>query len=168
VQINANWGIKPDWANRLLINAQSETVASKKTFKNAFLSNRCIVPLSGWYEWKTNESGAKQKYLFSNSDNAMFMAGIIYNNQEVSKSNPMVDLFGEPISGDLPERQVVTLTTKALGRCADIHSRMPLLIPNTEIDLWLSGTSEEATSLLQPVEQEFLVTTNDIKASKSH
>ena len=57
-QLNAGWGIKPGWSKSLLINAQSETVISKPTFKNAIMSHRCLVPCNGWYEWRT-ENGRK-------------------------------------------------------------------------------------------------------------
>lgn len=139
IQINASWGIKPDWANRLIINAQSETVNSKKTFKNAFLSHRCIVPISGWYEWKAAKSGKKEKFLFSNEDNAMFMAGIIVKNDQQDSPNDMVDLFGELIQPKVLPDQIVSLTAKANSQCAHIHSRMPLLIHSSELREWLSG-----------------------------
>jgi putative SOS response-associated peptidase YedK len=63
----------------MLINAQSETVASKKTFASAFAHNRCLVPCSGWFEWRDEGNAKKQKYLFSYEDNEpAYMAGILY------------------------------------------------------------------------------------------
>ena len=46
-QLDVSWGIQPQWSKKLLINAQSETVAIKPTFKNAFQYHRCLVPCSG-------------------------------------------------------------------------------------------------------------------------
>lgn len=46
-QVNALWGIKPNWSKKLIINAQSETVSSKPTFKQAFQYQRCLVPCNG-------------------------------------------------------------------------------------------------------------------------
>ena len=80
-QINANWGIQPNWSNRLLINAQSETVATKTTFKQAFQSLRCLVPCNGWYEWR-NEDGKKVKYYFDHHDKEpLYMAGILFKHE---------------------------------------------------------------------------------------
>ncbi len=50
--IHCTWGIKPNCSKSLLINAQAETVREKKTFANAFAPHRCVVPCSGWYEWR--------------------------------------------------------------------------------------------------------------------
>jgi len=66
--INCTWGIKPNWSKSLLINAQAETVREKKTFANAFAHHRCVVPCSGWYEWRDEGGKRKQKYLFSHAE----------------------------------------------------------------------------------------------------
>jgi putative SOS response-associated peptidase YedK len=71
-QLNAEWGLKPNWSKRLLINTQSETVLTKPTFKDAIINHRCLIPCFGWYEWRT-EHGKKQKYLFSNSSSEPFL-----------------------------------------------------------------------------------------------
>ncbi|MCD8549301.1 MAG: SOS response-associated peptidase [Shewanella xiamenensis] len=68
--INCTWGIKPNWSKSLLINAQAETVREKKTFANAFAHHRCVVPCSGWYEWRDEGGKRKQKYLFSHAVNS--------------------------------------------------------------------------------------------------
>ena len=52
VQTSLQWGIRPSWSKQLLINAQAETVAIKQTFRDSFESRRCVIPCSGWYEWK--------------------------------------------------------------------------------------------------------------------
>ena len=150
VQINANWGIKPEWSTKLLINAQSESVSYKKTFKQAFINNRCLVPCSGWYEWKTNQQGNKQKYLFNNKNNAMFMAAILYKNPLNNSLSSEVDLFGDPINTNKQQTQLVTLTTKANLQCEPIHSRMPLIIPPDKAIRWLSGDNHEINDLLRP------------------
>jgi putative SOS response-associated peptidase YedK len=147
-QINSNWGIKPDWANKLLINAQSETVAQKKTFKQAFLSHRCLIPLSGWYEWLSNDQGKKQKYLFSNDEQVFYMAAIMFQKQSEPEVNLALDLFGEPLEKTQPNKQFVSLTTRANHQCQPIHSRMPLIIPKDRIRQWLDSENEQAVELL--------------------
>lgn len=128
-QLVTTWGIKPSWARKLIINAQAETVAEKPTFKQAFSSQRCIVPCTGWYEWRDEGGSRKQQYAFSHADGIPFlMAGI---------------WFGQPTHADL-----VTLTTKPLDRCAEIHHRMPLLINPEHVELWLNGPATQVRPIM--------------------
>lgn len=127
--INSTWGIKPNWSKSQLINAQAETVREKKTFANAFAHHRCIVPCSGWYEWRDEGGKRKQKYLFSRADEQpLYMAGILFLNDATS--------------------QLVTLTTSPTEQCAAYHSRMPLLIEPTDLDFWLHSEPAMLTPLL--------------------
>lgn len=120
------WGIQPEWAKRMIINAQSETVATKPTFSAAFSHHRVIVPCSGWYEWQ-GAKGSKKKYLFSNPDNSpIWMAGIAL--EQSSK--------------------LVTLTTKPNPQCSKYHHRMPLLLDNQELADWLFADTTVAKKLL--------------------
>jgi len=133
-QIDANWGIQPSWSKRLLINAQSETVATKPTFKSAFAQDRCLVPCSGWFEWRTEE-GKKVKYSFCHENNEpLFMAGILYN-------------------PDAP--QLVTLTTSPNQQCGQYHKRMPVLISPNNFDYWFNAKSDELAPLMEANENEF-------------
>nr|WP_286265899.1 SOS response-associated peptidase family protein [Thalassotalea atypica] len=126
-QINANWGIKPDWSKQLLINAKAETITEKPTFKSAFSHSRCLVPCSGWYEWKTEENN-KIKYQFTaEAKQPLYMGGILYH----------------------PESpQLVTLTTSPTKLCAEIHHRMPVLVTATQIEQWFDGSQQELEPLL--------------------
>ena len=131
-QLNTQWGIQPAWAKKLLINAQAETVDSKPTFKNAFKHNRCVVPCSGWFEWKA-EAGVtrKTKYLFQEANGKpLYMAGIYYSNPELNA-------------------QLVTLTTKPTEQCAAYHHRMPLLIPAEQVPFWLHSEAQQLKPLLE-------------------
>lgn len=128
-QLATTWGIKPSWAKKLIINAQAETVAEKPTFKNAFSSQRCIVPCTGWYEWRDEGGARKQQYAFSHADGIPFlMAGIWFD--------------------ELSQAELVTLTTKPLERCAEIHHRMPLLIDPEHVELWLNGSAAELRPIM--------------------
>lgn len=125
-QLDLPWGIKPDWAKRIIINAQAETVSVKPTFAQAFEYNRVIVPCSGWYEWR-EEQGKKVKYLFSQGEkDVLYLAGIALEGGS----------------------KLVTLTTKPNHQCSEYHHRMPLLIPSDAIVTWISGTGSEAHQLL--------------------
>lgn len=124
VQRELNWGIKPDWAKRIIINAQAETVAVKPTFKAAYHTNRVVVPIAGWYEWSGDKAN-KQKFLFADADQKpLFMAGIAL--------------------GD----KLVTLTTKPNEQCAKYHHRMPLLLANDVIEPWIFGHVALSNTLL--------------------
>ena len=98
-QVNALWGIKPSWSKKLIINAQSETVATKPTFKQAFQHQRCLIPCNGWFEWRT-EAGKKVKYLFEHTDKMpLYMAGILFQHEYT---------------------ELVTLTTKPNFKCGAV------------------------------------------------
>lgn len=121
-QSTMTWGIKPSWSKKLIINAQSETAAHKKTFAHAFATQRCLIPCTGWYEWRDEGGVKKQKYLFSHPEGGSFlMAGLWFK------------------SGFEHEglNQLVTLTTQADETCAQIHGRMPLIITAGEMNNWL-------------------------------
>jgi len=137
VQINANWGIKPSWAKKLLINAQSETIDTKKTFQHAYRNNRCVIPFSGWYEWKTKtpdkhsttKKSQKQKYLFDKGTDALFMAGILFEKENTNQF------------------ELVSLTTVANEICLPIHHRMPLLINHLDVQDWLTKETADIERL---------------------
>ena len=132
VQTSLQWGIRPSWSKQLLINAQAETVATKQTFRDSFESRRCVIPCSGWYEWKIfEEDGKKQKFRFHAQDESpLFMAGI---------------WFGESATPS----QLVTLTTHPTTQCAQIHHRMPLLLQSAQIPRWLSNPPSDLERLLR-------------------
>lgn len=131
-QINTTWGIQPAWAKKLLINAQGETVAEKKTFKQAFAERRCVVPCSGWYEWRDEGGSRKQKYHFAAADgNPLLMGGILFPGEEGTR--------------------LVTLTIDPNQECAPYHNRMPQFVAPEHLEQWFSGSVEDALQLVAPV-----------------
>lgn len=132
-QLDTSWGIQPSWSKKLLINAQGETVSEKTTFRQAFKTHRCLVPCSGWYEWRT-ENGKKQKYHFSlENGDPLLMAGIWY--QEESP-------------------KLVTLTTTPNEKCAQYHKRMPVFILPEHTQYWFQSPVEQLAVLLKPISEE--------------
>ncbi len=126
--VTATWGIQPAWAKRLLINAQGETVATKKTFSAAFHESRCLIPMDCWYEWRDEGGPRKQKYRFALPDGEpMLMAGVLY-------------------PGDDPA--MVSLTIHPNAESAPIHNRMPVIIPADAWKTWLTGTPAAAVTLI--------------------
>ncbi|AYV11542.1 MULTISPECIES: SOS response-associated peptidase [Shewanella] len=139
-QLDTTWGIKPAWAKQILINAQAETVTEKPTFKRAFATNRCLIPCSGWYEWRQEDPG-KVRYLFSAEDRQpLLMAGIYYPSE----------LTGEA-------SQLVTLTTAPTPQCAEYHNRMPLLIPLDAVRYWFNSEPGQLDALLHATAKQLLI-----------
>lgn len=136
-QFNTTWGIQPSWSKKLLINAQAETAATKKTFKTAFSANRCLVPCTGWYEWRDEGGARKQKYSFTHVDGIPFLMAGIWFEHEV-----------------MP--QLVTLTTHPNQPCAEIHNRMPVLIMPEDVDRWFGATAEEVQFMIEQVGGEVI------------
>lgn len=137
-QLNTQWGIKPSWSKKLIINAQGETAATKKTFASAFTHHRCLIPVTGWYEWKSHEETAarrqKDKYSFTHPEGTpLLMAGIWFNGTTQHA---------------LP--QLVTLTTEPTDQCRDIHHRMPVIISPDHAQSWLTGKVPDVQPFISP------------------
>ena len=118
-----SWGF-PRWqGSGVIINARRETVLEKKMFRQAFLERRCIIPSTGFFEWKKGtEPKSKDKYLLRLPDTPMlYMAGIyaIYRQEGM----------------DLPG--FVILTTAASPSVQPIHDRMPVILQPDERSDWL-------------------------------
>lgn len=108
------WGF-PGFRNKgVIINARSETAREKKIFGSSLERRRCIVPSTGFYEWNAQKS----KYLFNMPDSRMlYMAGIYSRFDE--------------------EDRFVILTAAANASMAEVHGRMPVVIPKERIRDWI-------------------------------
>jgi len=132
----ARWGLVPPWADdpragARMINARAETVATSRAFASSFERRRCLVPADGWFEW-VRDGGRKQAYYLTPRDGSVLaFAGIwtMWHEQLLTCS---------------------VLTTAALGGLAEVHDRMPLILPRERWDDWLA-TGGDGASLLQPM-----------------
>ena len=120
------WGYIPEWAaNRpgakRLINARSETVHQKPSFRSALQRRRCVIPVSGWFEWRP-ENGGKQPYWLRPEGTDMFSLAGIWESGGTSPG--AVDTF-------------VILTMAAAPAIADIHHRQPLILEDDAAEEWL-------------------------------
>jgi putative SOS response-associated peptidase YedK len=118
-----SWGF-PRWqGGGVIINARRETVMEKKSFRQAFFERRCIIPSTGFFEWKKGtEQKKKDKYLLRLPDTPMlYMAGIytVYRQEDMN----------------LPG--FVILTTSASPSMQAIHDRMPVILRPGEQTDWL-------------------------------
>lgn len=131
------WGFVPHWYKSptdgpLLINARSETVAEKPAFRAAVRERRCLVPVSGFYEWHRTKE-AKLPWYASRSDGAPLVLGGIWQD------------WGED---GLPTLAI--LTTAANATMAPIHDRLPLVIEQDDWGLWLGEKGHGAAVLMKP------------------
>lgn len=126
------WGFIADWMkappNRLIINARSETVCQKSMFRGAIEQNRCIIPASGWYEWKVIR-GVKQPF---------------YMTKDLGKTNnslfAFAGIFSRFMAADGSEIDTMALLTRpAIGQLDKVHHRMPCILPEDKYNDWLNG-----------------------------
>ena len=143
--VKMRWGLVPFWAkdekigNRM-INARAETVHEKPAFRAAFSKRRCIVPASGFYEWK-EARGGKQPYLIRLADGEpMAFAGI----------------WERWTKGEEPLETFAIITTAANEQMSDLHDRMPVIFSKEQVDTWLDDSSdtEALREVLRPTEME--------------
>lgn len=146
----ARWGLVPGWAKdpsvgAKMINARSETITEKPSFRRAFSSRRCIIPADGYFEWTTLDGPPKQKIpnYISPASGGMFAFAGIY---EFWKSPTLTP--GEP------SQWLVTasiITTAAQDELAQIHERRPIFLTPDTYDAWLSPHTsvDEALDILR-------------------
>jgi putative SOS response-associated peptidase YedK len=139
------WGLVPYWAKDIkigasLINARAEGIESKPAFRAAFKSRRCLIPADGFYEWQSGPRG-KQPYRVTLADGAMFAFAGLWERWR----NPATDDWIESCC-------IVTCDTNELT--AKFHDRMPVIIAAEDYDTWLTGTPEQALTLLNPYPAE--------------
>ena len=147
----ARWGLVPFWADDLaignrMINARSETVHEKTSFKHAFRKRRCLIPADGYYEWR-KEGRHKQPYWIHPASAAvgvLAMAGLWEVNRKASQS---------------PVVTCTVLTTAANDRTGEIHDRMPVFLAPEHHAAWLDPELSDADGLrelLRPADEELL------------
>ncbi len=141
------WGLVPGWSKDLsfgshLINARSETVAEKPTFRHAIKYRRCIVPTSGFYEWEHSGS-KKQPYFIQLADRLpMCLAGIW-------------EAWKAPDGSEIETFAI--LTTVANKLVEPIHDRMPVILHPDTFAHWLSHNMHDPEQL-QPLYQPYPAT----------
>lgn len=121
------WGFPGFQGKGVIINARAETVMEKPMFRNSIQAKRCVIPSSGFFEW--SHDGKKTKYQFNlPGSSVLYMAGLYQDYED--------------------GRRFVILTEPANESMAAVHSRMPLVIPNNSLSVWL-GSIGSAANLLQ-------------------
>ncbi len=126
--IMMRWGLVPFWAkdpkigNRL-INARAESVATRPAFRTSIKRKRCLVPATGFYEWKRVDNGKVPYYVHLKDDSLFSFAGLF-------------DSWHALDGGQLETFTIITTTPNAMmGR---IHNRMPVMLSQEDEELWLT------------------------------
>ena len=134
------WGLVPRWARDPAIgaklnNARAESVTEKPSFREAFRKRRCLIPASGFYEWKA-EAGGKQPYYIHPAQGELFALAGLWE----SWRGP---------HGVLETCAVITTAANAAMR--PIHDRMPVIVAPRDYARWLDGApGNDVPELLRP------------------
>jgi putative SOS response-associated peptidase YedK len=138
------WGLVPGWVKdpasfSLLINARSETADRKPSFRTAMRHRRCLVPATGYYEWRLGRDGRKQPYhIRPRGGGLIALAGLW-------------EEWCDPDGGIIDTGALMTVP--ANDALSHIHDRMPVVIAPEHFDLWLdvkSARPQEIQALLKP------------------
>ena len=147
------WGLVPFWSaepsigNRL-INARSESAAEKPAFKEAFTHRRCVVPTTGFYEWKKIGS-AKQPFLVSRNDGQPFVYAGLWEKWTGASKSP----------GESPLYTFTILTCTPSASIAGLHDRMPVILDEKAVRIWLDPDQRDVdtlASILRPPADDVL------------
>jgi len=142
---SASWGIIAPWQKSLTearasqshaINARSESIHEKPTFRHAFRTSRCLIPATGYYEWATSlgKYSPKQPFYISDRDGAQLSIAGIWSSWQSEK--------GEVI------QSAAIITREAVGELATIHSRMPVFMPRDRWQGWLDTEARDMNRLI--------------------
>ena len=143
---SASWGFIAPWQKNFTearnsqshaINARSESIHEKPTFRQAFRTTRCLIPATGYYEWATSlgKYPPKQPFYICSQDEqtSLSIAGI----WSTWKSESGAEIQSAAI-----------ITREAVGDLATIHSRMPVFMPKDRWDSWLDPKNREIETLI--------------------
>jgi putative SOS response-associated peptidase YedK len=138
------WGLVPSWAKDervgyKTINARAETVAERPAYRAALRYHRCLVPASGFYEWRATPRG-KQPYFIHLPDEPLFAFAGLY------------DIWHSPDGSELPTYTIITCAPNEL--MAPLHNRMPVILARDAEAAWLDPGETRAAAVL-PLLQPF-------------
>ena len=146
------WGLVLGWAGSLeaaskysLINARGEGIADTRSYAQPFRQRRCVVPLSGLFEWKLGKP-RKRPFAIQRNDGAILsVAGVWERWQPAGQPEPL--------------HTFSIVTTRANALMAHIHERMPVILDERDLQLWLDPgvhEPERLSPLLTPCPSEWL------------
>ncbi len=138
------WGLVPTWAKDTsggsrMINARSETVAVKPSFRSAFARRRCIIPADGYYEWQAEGKAKKPFYIYRTDGGILAFAGIyeLWRDESVPADDERAWYWSAAI-----------ITTAAADEIGKIHDRTPMVVPPESWADWLDPANNDKELLL--------------------
>lgn len=145
--VELRWGLVPFWAKDpkigyRMINARAETVAGKPAFRAAYRQRRCIVPADGYYEWREEGDGKQPYFVFAEAGHCFGIASLW---ERWSREDETVE-------------SCTLITCAANGRLAEVHDRMPVVLPPETYARWLDPAAppETLAALLVPAPPDML------------
>jgi putative SOS response-associated peptidase YedK len=125
------WGLVPNWAPTAVskgntINAQQETLTTKPSFRHLVQTNRCVVPVSAFYEWQPL-GNLKQPYAIMPMEGIAYLAGLW-------------DRWISPLDSSIIETFTI-ITTPSAGLMTNLHDRQPVVLAPKDLEQWLDGKS---------------------------
>jgi putative SOS response-associated peptidase YedK len=146
--VTMRWGLVPWWWNKPLkelrmatFNARAETVETKPVFRDAFKRSRCLIPMSGYYEWQNTPGGKQPWYFTARDDSALLTAAGLWDEWKNHET-------GERL------KSCTMVVTEPNEFAAEIHDRMPVFLTEEQFAPWLSG--EAAVEYLKPAPNDYL------------
>jgi putative SOS response-associated peptidase YedK len=127
-----------------MINARSETAATKPAFRDPLASRRCLVPADGFYEWKRSGK-TKQPYCFEVNDGELFAFAGLW------------DRWRDPSGQWVKSCSILTTTPNAVTSA--VHDRIPVILDRSDYDLWLDPgmtNVEAASDMLKPYDARIM------------
>lgn len=143
------WGLLPPWAQDTrmafkMINARGESLQEKPAFKEAYSSQRCLVPADGFYEWKKVNKQKIPHYIRLKSQEMFAFAGLWEQWKEVD--------------GKIKNTFTI-ITTEANEMMKPLHHRMPVILPFHLEKEWLETSNiKELQLMLQPFNSDQMET----------
>jgi putative SOS response-associated peptidase YedK len=141
--VQAKWGLIPFWTKAdqvskqgySTINARSDRVQTAPTYRESFKTRRCLVPATGWYEWRKLDAKTKQPYHFQPKAQPFAFGGIY----DVWKGDGKSSIVSFSI-----------VTTAAAPSAAKYHDRMPLVLEEGQFEDWMRSPPELAAPMMKP------------------
>ena len=139
----ARWGLIPHWWKKdapptHTINARLEEAAGKPMWRDPLRRNRCLLPAEGWYEWQALAGGKQPHYILRADGRPFCFAGLVSTWQA--------------------RLSCALLTRASAGPVAEVHDRMPVVLPDEALEGWLDPGLEDATQFAREhaLEREFV------------
>lgn len=134
------WGLIPAWAKDIksatkynLINAKGEEIEQKKSYREAFITQRCIVPVSGFFEWKRSALGPKKPFAIHLIDEPIMSLAAVWESWN-PKEGERLNSFS-------------IVTTAANTFVSNIHDRMPVILKKEDEKTWLDLDQHDLKTL---------------------